>query len=144
VALYAKELTDRMPGNLKVAYFVNSGSEANDSERCLALTSAVSAGAAAAGAGGAAGRSVAPGWGGARRRDARAGADVAGREPPLALTRRRPLPPPPPAVALMMARLFTGNYDVVALRNAYHGLRCRRPPARPPALPASPPTARAR
>ena len=25
VALYARELTDRMPGNLKVAYFVNSG-----------------------------------------------------------------------------------------------------------------------
>lgn len=25
VAEYAKELTDRMPGNLKVAYFVNSG-----------------------------------------------------------------------------------------------------------------------
>lgn len=35
VALYAKELTDRMPGNLKVAYFVNSGSEANDSEFCF-------------------------------------------------------------------------------------------------------------
>lgn len=25
IAEYAKELTDRMPGNLKVAYFVNSG-----------------------------------------------------------------------------------------------------------------------
>lgn len=56
VALYAKELADRMPGNLKCVYFVNSGSEAND-------------------------------------------------------------------MALLMARLATGNYDVVALRNAYHGLR---------------------
>ena len=25
-------------------------------------------------------------------------------------------------MALMMARLYTGNYDVIALRNAYHGL----------------------
>ncbi|KAL4515966.1 hypothetical protein Ndes2526B_g00679 [Nannochloris sp. 'desiccata'] len=55
IALYAKELTDRMPGNLKVAYFVNSGSEAND-------------------------------------------------------------------MALLLARLYTGNYDILALRNAYHGL----------------------
>ncbi|KAK9792977.1 hypothetical protein WJX73_005834 [Symbiochloris irregularis] len=55
VAQYGKELTDRMPGNLKVAYFVNSGSEAND-------------------------------------------------------------------MAIMMARLHTGNYDILALRNAYHGL----------------------
>ncbi|MEZ5404645.1 MAG: aminotransferase class III-fold pyridoxal phosphate-dependent enzyme [Verrucomicrobiia bacterium] len=53
-ALYAKELTDRMPGNLKVCYFVNSGSEAND-------------------------------------------------------------------LALLMARIYTGNYDVIALRNSYHG-----------------------
>ena len=30
IAEYAKELTDRMPGNLKVAYFVNSGTEANE------------------------------------------------------------------------------------------------------------------
>ncbi len=51
---YAKELTDRMPGNLKVCYFVNSGSEAND-------------------------------------------------------------------LAMLMARLYTGNYDILALRNAYHG-----------------------
>ncbi|EFN57250.1 hypothetical protein CHLNCDRAFT_143782 [Chlorella variabilis] len=55
VAEYGKELTDRMPGNLKVAYFVNSGSEAND-------------------------------------------------------------------MAMMMARLATGNHDLVCLRNAYHGL----------------------
>lgn len=55
IAQYAKELTDRMPGNLKVAYFVNSGSEAND-------------------------------------------------------------------MAIMMARLYTRNYDILALRNAYHGL----------------------
>ena len=43
-----------MPGELKVCYFVNSGSEAND-------------------------------------------------------------------LALLMARAYTGNYDVIALRNAYHG-----------------------
>ena len=43
-----------MPGELKVCYFVNSGSEAND-------------------------------------------------------------------LALLMARASTGNYDVIALRNAYHG-----------------------
>ncbi|CAL8465278.1 g4813 [Coccomyxa elongata] len=55
IAEYAKELTDRLPGNLKVAYFVNSGSEAND-------------------------------------------------------------------MALMMARLYSGNYDVLALRNCYHGM----------------------
>lgn len=55
IALYAKELTDTLPGNLKVAYFVNSGSEAND-------------------------------------------------------------------MALLLARLYTGSYDIVALRNAYHGL----------------------
>lgn len=30
LALYAKELADKMLGNLKVCYFVNSGSEAND------------------------------------------------------------------------------------------------------------------
>ncbi len=51
---YAKELASKMPGDLKVCYFVNSGSEAND-------------------------------------------------------------------LALLMARAYTGNYDVVALRNAYHG-----------------------
>lgn len=55
IAEYAKELADRMPGNLKVVYFVNSGSEAND-------------------------------------------------------------------MAMMLARAYTGNYDVIALRNAYHGL----------------------
>ena len=54
VALYAKELADRMPGDLKVVYFVNSGSEAND-------------------------------------------------------------------LAQLMARAHTGNYDMVALRNGYHG-----------------------
>lgn len=54
LGLYAKELAAKMPGNLKVCYFVNSGSEAND-------------------------------------------------------------------LALLMARAYTGNYDVVALRNAYHG-----------------------
>src|SRR5258708_21923215 len=51
---YAKELAARMPGDLKVCYFVNSGSEAND-------------------------------------------------------------------LATLMARAFTGNYDLIALRNAYHG-----------------------
>jgi alanine-glyoxylate transaminase/(R)-3-amino-2-methylpropionate-pyruvate transaminase len=54
IALYAKELAGKMPGELKVVYFVNSGSEAND-------------------------------------------------------------------LALMMARAYTGNYDVIALRNGYHG-----------------------
>jgi len=54
IAKYAKELTDKMPGDLKVCYFVNSGSEAND-------------------------------------------------------------------LAMLMARLYTGNYDIIALRNAYHG-----------------------
>src|SRR6201998_3867935 len=54
VALYAEKLASKMPGDLKVCYFVNSGSEAND-------------------------------------------------------------------LALLMARAYTGNYDVIALRNAYHG-----------------------
>ena len=54
IAEYAKELASKMPGDLKVCYFVNSGSEAND-------------------------------------------------------------------LALLMARAYTGNYDVLALRNAYHG-----------------------
>lgn len=25
-------------------------------------------------------------------------------------------------MAIMMARLYTGNYDLITLRNAYHGL----------------------
>ena len=54
VARYAEKLAAKMPGELKVCYFVNSGSEAND-------------------------------------------------------------------LALLMARVATGNYDVIALRNAYHG-----------------------
>ncbi|WP_035615464.1 aminotransferase class III-fold pyridoxal phosphate-dependent enzyme [Haloferula sp. BvORR071] len=54
IALYAKELAAKMPGDLKVCYFVNSGSEAND-------------------------------------------------------------------LAMLMARAYTGNYDAIALRNAYHG-----------------------
>ena len=54
IAEYAEKLASKMPGELKVCYFVNSGSEAND-------------------------------------------------------------------LALLMARLYTGNYDVLALRNAYHG-----------------------
>lgn len=54
VGAYAEKLASKMPGNLKVCYFVNSGSEAND-------------------------------------------------------------------LALLMARLYTGNYDLIALRNAYHG-----------------------
>jgi alanine-glyoxylate transaminase/(R)-3-amino-2-methylpropionate-pyruvate transaminase len=54
IAEYAKALAARMPPQLSVCYFVNSGSEAND-------------------------------------------------------------------LALLMARLYTNNYDVVALRNAYHG-----------------------
>ncbi len=54
IALYAKELATKMPGDLKVCYFVNSGSEAND-------------------------------------------------------------------LAVLMARASTGTYDLIALRNAYHG-----------------------
>lgn len=55
VASYAKELAEKMPGDLKVVYFVNSGSEAND-------------------------------------------------------------------MALMMSRVYTGNYNIISLRNAYHGM----------------------
>ena len=54
IGAYAEKLAAKMPGDLKVCYFVNSGSEAND-------------------------------------------------------------------LALLMARAYTGNYDVIALRNAYHG-----------------------
>ncbi len=54
IAKYAEMMAGKLPGNLSVCYFVNSGSEAND-------------------------------------------------------------------MALLMARLYTGNYDVVGLRNAYHG-----------------------
>lgn len=54
IAEYAKALAAKMPGDLKVVYFTNSGSEAND-------------------------------------------------------------------LALLMARAYTGNYDLIALRNAYHG-----------------------
>jgi alanine-glyoxylate transaminase / (R)-3-amino-2-methylpropionate-pyruvate transaminase len=54
VTLFAEKLASKMPGDLKVCYFVNSGSEAND-------------------------------------------------------------------LALLMARAYTQNYDVIALRNAYHG-----------------------
>jgi alanine-glyoxylate transaminase/(R)-3-amino-2-methylpropionate-pyruvate transaminase len=54
IAEYAQKLAAKMPGELKVCYFVNSGSEAND-------------------------------------------------------------------LALLMARAYTGNYDVITLRNAYHG-----------------------
>lgn len=54
IARYAEMLAGRLPGDLSVCYFLNSGSEAND-------------------------------------------------------------------MALLMARLYTGNYDVIALQNAYHG-----------------------
>jgi len=54
VALFARDLAAKMPGDLKAVYFVNSGSEAND-------------------------------------------------------------------LALLMARAYTGSYDLIALRNAYHG-----------------------
>jgi alanine-glyoxylate transaminase / (R)-3-amino-2-methylpropionate-pyruvate transaminase len=54
IAEYAEKLAAKMPGDLKVCYFVNSGSEAND-------------------------------------------------------------------LAMLMARTYTGNYDMIALRNAYHG-----------------------
>ena len=51
---FGRALAAKMPGDLKVCYFVNSGSEAND-------------------------------------------------------------------VAMLMARVYTGNYDLIALRNGYHG-----------------------
>ncbi len=54
IAEFGQKLASKMPGDLKVCYFVNSGSEAND-------------------------------------------------------------------LALLMARAYTGNYDVIALRNSYHG-----------------------
>ncbi len=54
IAEYAEALAAKMPGDLKVCYFVNSGSEAND-------------------------------------------------------------------LAVLIARAYTGNYDVIALRNSYHG-----------------------
>ncbi|MEW6670562.1 MAG: aminotransferase class III-fold pyridoxal phosphate-dependent enzyme [Thermodesulfobacteriota bacterium] len=54
IAEYGEMLAARLPGSLKVCYFVNSGSEAND-------------------------------------------------------------------LAILMARLYTGNHDIIALRNAYHG-----------------------
>jgi len=54
IAEFAQKLAGKMPGDLKVCYFVNSGSEAND-------------------------------------------------------------------LALLMARAYTGNYDIIALRNSYHG-----------------------
>lgn len=54
IGAYAEKLASKLPGDLKVCYFVNSGSEATD-------------------------------------------------------------------LALLMARLYTGNYDLIALRNAYHG-----------------------
>src|ERR1041385_304565 len=54
IAEFAEKLASKFPGDLKVCYFVNSGSEAND-------------------------------------------------------------------LALLMARAYTGNYDVISLRNAYHG-----------------------
>ncbi len=54
IAQYAQALAAKMPGDLKVCYFVNSGSEAND-------------------------------------------------------------------LAALMARAYTGNYDIIALRNGYHG-----------------------
>ncbi|MDQ2918618.1 MAG: aminotransferase class III-fold pyridoxal phosphate-dependent enzyme [Verrucomicrobiota bacterium] len=54
IGAYAEKLAAKLPDDLKVCYFVNSGSEAND-------------------------------------------------------------------LALLMARAYTGNYDMIALRNAYHG-----------------------
>lgn len=54
IAEYAEALASKMPGNLKVVYFVNSGTEANE-------------------------------------------------------------------LAMLMARLYTGNLNMIALRNAYHG-----------------------
>lgn len=55
---YAEKLTAKLPGELKVVYFVNSGSEAND-------------------------------------------------------------------LAILLARAYTGNFDIISFRNAYHGLTCQ-------------------
>src|SRR2546423_4721711 len=66
IAQYAEKLAAKMPGDLKVCYFVNSGSEAND-------------------------------------------------------------------LALLLARAYTGNYDMIALRNAYHGGEAARMGLTPPA-----------
>lgn len=52
---YAEKLASKMPGDLKVVYFVNSGSEAND-------------------------------------------------------------------LAILMARAYTGNFDIISLKNSYHGM----------------------
>lgn len=52
---YAEKLAEKMPGSLKVCYFVNSGSEAND-------------------------------------------------------------------LAILLARLYTKNYDIISFRNSYHGM----------------------
>ncbi|KAF5286186.1 hypothetical protein FQA39_LY16356 [Lamprigera yunnana] len=52
---YAEKLTDKLPGDLKVVYFVNSGSEAND-------------------------------------------------------------------LAVLLARCYTNNFEVISLRNSYHGM----------------------
>jgi len=54
IAQYGEMLANRLPGDLEVCYFVNSGSEAND-------------------------------------------------------------------LAMLMARIYTGNHDIIALRNGYHG-----------------------
>lgn len=51
---YAQRLTSKLPGNLNVVYFTNSGSEAND-------------------------------------------------------------------LAILLARLYTKNFDIISLKNAYHG-----------------------
>jgi alanine-glyoxylate transaminase / (R)-3-amino-2-methylpropionate-pyruvate transaminase len=51
---YAQRLTSKLPGNLNVVYFTNSGSEAND-------------------------------------------------------------------LAILLSRLYTKNYDIISLKNAYHG-----------------------
>ncbi len=38
IALFAKELAEKLPGNLKSIYFTNSGSEANDLAMLMART----------------------------------------------------------------------------------------------------------
>ncbi|KAF2904697.1 hypothetical protein ILUMI_01479 [Ignelater luminosus] len=55
---YAERLTQKLPGNLKVVYFVNSGSEAND-------------------------------------------------------------------LAILLARAHTNNFEIISLRNGYHGMSCQ-------------------
>jgi alanine-glyoxylate transaminase/(R)-3-amino-2-methylpropionate-pyruvate transaminase len=106
VAEYAKELTDRMPGNLKVAYFVNSGRcAAGRGVRCRLLVVVVL---------------IFRVWW--RALGAVCGCFLyiylhinCAFECIHACSEANDM-------AMMMARLYTHNHDIITLRNAYHGL----------------------